>query len=105
LPDEPQFADIRNETGTFLMAPGFAASFGGNFTELSGAIAANGVDFFGNAGGIINGSIINYSNTETTLSGDTDLQFNHSGTVNIPAGFVPEIILRYQPTSYSEVVL
>jgi Tfp pilus assembly protein PilX len=105
LPDEPQFTDVRNETGTFLMAPGFAASFGGNFTELSGAIAANGIDFFGNAGGIINGSIINYSNTETILSGDTDLQFNHSGTVRIPAGFVPEIILRYQPTSYSEVVL
>lgn len=105
LPDEPQFAGIRQETGTFLMAPGFKASFGGNFETLNGAIAANGISFFGNAGGTIDGSIINYSDEEMLLSGNSDLFFNRSGTTEVPAGFVPEIILEYDPTSYSEIVL
>ena len=105
LPDEPQFAGIREESGTFLMAPGFKASFGGNFETLNGAIAANGIEFFGNAGGTIDGSIINYSDEEMSLSGNSDLFFNRSGTTEVPAGFVPEIILEYDPTSYSEIVL
>lgn len=103
LPDEPQFADFRDETGTFLMAPGFSASFGGSFETLNGAIAANGIEFFGNAGGIINGSIINYSDVDMVLSGNSDLYFNRSGLTEVPAGFVPEIILAYSPASYSEI--
>ncbi len=102
LPVEPQFAGIRNETGTFLMAPGFSASFGGNFDMVSGAIAANGINFFGNAGGIINGSVINYSDEEMDLSGNADLYFNRSGTSEVPAGFIPEIVLEYKPLSYTE---
>jgi hypothetical protein len=105
LPAEPQFAGIHEEAGTFLMAPGFHLSFGGNFSTLNGAIAGNGVEFFGNAGGIINGSVINYADEQMTFSGNSDLQFNRSGTVEVPAGFVPEIILKYEPSSYSEVVL
>ncbi len=105
LPDLPQFAQIKNETGTFIIAPGFSISMGGNFDVLNGAIAANGVEFFGDAGGTINGSIINYSNTPMTLSGNSDLYFNRSGTAEIPAGFVPEIVLQYDPNSYSEITL
>jgi len=105
LPDEPQFTGIREESGTFLMAPGFKASFGGSFETLNGAIAANGISFFGNAGGIIEGSIINYSDEEMSLSGNSDLFFNRSGITEVPAGFVPEIILEYDSTSYSEIVL
>ena len=103
LPDEPQFAEIRNEKGTFMLAPGFKASFGGNFNTLSGAIAANGITFFGNAGGTINGSVINYSDEEMTMTGNADLYFNRSGITEIPAGFRPEIIVTFVPTSYSEI--
>ncbi len=103
LPDEAQFQGIKDETGTFLMAPGFHVSFGGSFDALSGAIAANGIEFYGNAGGTINGSIINYSEEEMTLSGNSDLYFNRSGITEAPAGFVPEIILQYDPDSYSEI--
>ncbi len=103
LPDEPQFADLRDETGTFAMAPGFHLSFGGSFDTINGAIAGNGIEFFGNAGGIINGSIINYADEEMVLSGNSDLYFNRSGTTEVPAGFVPEIILAYNPASYSEM--
>ncbi len=103
--DDPQFEELRNETGTFLMAPGFSVSFGGNFETLNGAIAANGIEFFGNAGGTIDGSVINYSGSPMTLSGNSDLFFNRSGTDQMPAGFGPEIILFYVPSSYSEIVL
>jgi len=104
LPEETQFEQLRNETGTFLMAPGFSVSFGGNFNTLNGAIAANGIEFFGDAGGTIDGSVINYSGSPMTLSGNSDLFFSRSGTDQMPAGFGPEIILYYVPSSYSEVV-
>jgi hypothetical protein len=104
LPQEPQFAQLREETGTFLMAPGFSISFGGNFETLNGAIAANGIEFYGDAGGTIEGSILNYSDNPMTLSGNSDLFFNRSGTTEIPAGFGPEIIMHYVASSYREVV-
>jgi hypothetical protein len=105
LPDDAQFGAVRKETGTFVMAPGFNVSFGGNFNTLNGAIAGNGIEFYGNAGGIINGSVINYSEDEMTLSGNSDLYFNRSGITEAPAGFVPEFILDYNPTSYTEVII
>ncbi len=103
LPNEPQFAGVRTETGTFLIAPGFSASFGGNFHTLAGAVAANGMKFYGNSGGTINGSVINYADTLMDVYGNTDLYFNRSGLVEIPAGFRPEIIVTYTPSSYSEI--
>ena len=105
LPAEEQFNGLKNETGTFVLAPGFHLSFGSNFNALSGAIAGNGIEFSGNAGGTINGTIINYSDEQMTLSGNSDLYFNRSGTTQVPAGFVPEIVLRYVQDSYSETVL
>ncbi len=105
LPYEEQFEGLHDQTGTFVMAPGFCTSFGGSFDTLSGAIASNGIKFFGNAGGIINGSVINYSDEQMELSGNSDLYFNRSGVSEAPAGFVPEIILDYNPASYSEVII
>jgi hypothetical protein len=105
LPNEEKFAGLKDETGTFVMAPGFELSFGGNFHTLNGAIASNGVRFFGNAGGTVNGSILNYSDETMTMTGNSDLYFNRSGTDRVPAGFVPEIVLQYDPSSYSEIVL
>ena len=104
LPADARFDEIRNQTGTFVIAPGFKVSFGGSFDALCGAIAGNGIEFFGNAGGTINGSILNYSDEQMTLSGNSDLYFNRSGTSESPAGFVPEIILEYNPTSYLELM-
>ncbi len=98
-----EFGDLREETGTFIMAPGFSLSFGGNFGTINGAIAANGVTFYGNAGGIIEGSVLNYSDTPMELSGNSDLFFNRFANTKIPAGFEPDIVLRYDPASYSEV--
>ena len=104
LSEEAQFDGLHDKTGTFVMAPGFHVSFGGSFSALCGAIAGNGVEFFGNAGGTINGSVLNYSDEEMTLSGNSDLFFNRSGLTEVPAGFEPEIVLDYNPSSYSEVL-
>jgi hypothetical protein len=103
LPGDSQFDGLREETGTFLMAPGFSTSFGGNFDTLNGVIASNGVKFFGNAGGTIEGSVLNYSDTPMELSGNSDLFFNRSGVDEVPAGFGPEIIMHYMSSSYSEI--
>ncbi|MCL5280130.1 MAG: hypothetical protein M1376_09510 [Planctomycetes bacterium] len=100
---EPQFAGIRNETGTFIMAPGFKADFEGPFTTVSGAIGANGITFGGRAGGTINGSLINYSPTPMELGGRNNLIFNRTGG-EVPTGFVQQTVLRYDPFSYSEVL-
>ncbi len=105
LSEESQFDGLREETGTFLMAPGFSAAFGGNFDTLNGAIAANGITFFGSAGGTIAGSVLNYSDTPMVLSGNNDLFFNRSGATEVPAGFEPEIVLHHDPASYDEPVL
>jgi hypothetical protein len=103
LPQEAQFAGLRSQTGTFIIAPGFSVSFGGTFDTIGGAIAANGVEFFGNAGGTIRGSVINYADKPMMLWGNTSIMFNRSGITEAPAGFVPEIILEYDPDSYSEI--
>lgn len=105
LPQEPQFADLRNETGTFLMAPGFRAEFQGPFETVSGAVAANGITFSGTSGGTIDGSLINYSPTLMTCGGTNDLVINRTdANVLRPAGFKPQTIVRYDPSSYSEVL-
>ena len=99
------YGDLTTEIGTFMMVPGFAVDFGGSFDTLNGCIAANGVSFSGNAGGVIGGSVLNYSNEPMGLSGNSDLFFNRSNTTDVPAGFTPvyDIVIRYQPISYSEV--
>jgi hypothetical protein len=103
LPVEEQFVGLHDQTGTFILAPGFHVAFGGNFNALSGAIAGNGIEFFGDAGGTINGTVINYSDQTMNLSGNNNLYFNRSGNTEIPAGFIPEIVLAYDPNSYAEV--
>ncbi|MFB0553247.1 MAG: pilus assembly PilX N-terminal domain-containing protein [Phycisphaerae bacterium] len=99
------FGDIREETGTFLLAPGFSTSFGGSFETLNGVIAASGIEFFGNAGGTINGSVINYSDNPMTLDGSIDLVFDRLGLIEIPAGFDTDKVLEFQPGTYTELAL
>jgi len=104
LPNEAGFAELREKQGTFLLAPGFSTSFSGNFATINGVIAASGIAFSGNAGGTINGSVVNYSDAQMTLDGNTDLVFNRSGSSANPPGFGPSKELIFQPSSYSEVM-
>ncbi len=98
-----EFDDIKEQTGTFILAPGFSAEFSGQTSIDNGAIAASGIKFTGQAGGTINGSIINYSDTQPViLSGQSSLFFKRSGTQTSPAGFSSVEQLDYDPTSYAE---
>jgi Tfp pilus assembly protein PilE len=99
-----EFDDIKEQTGTFILAPGFSAEFSGQTHITNGAIAASGIKFTGQAGGTINGSIINYSDTQpVVLSGQSSLFFKRSGTQTSPAGFSSDVEqLDYDPTSYAE---
>jgi hypothetical protein len=105
LPVEGQFDGLHTKLGTFIMAPGCAVSFSGTFSTLNGAIAANGVSFSGNAGGVIEGSVLNHANTAMELSGSSDLLFNRSSLDRVPAGFVPRIVMYYDPSSYTEAAI
>jgi hypothetical protein len=89
--------------GTFLLAPGFETDFSGKANFINGVIAANGVSFSGQAGGIVQGSIINYSYDTMVLAGQSELVFVRSGTDTNPAGFVPYSRLEYIPSSYKEI--
>lgn len=99
---QAEFGALTEQTGTFILAPGFNVLFRGDFATLNGVIAASGIEFQGNAGGTINGSVINYSNEVMSLAGNTDLVFNRSGMQKVPAGFEPSMVLSYIADSYSE---
>ena len=103
LPAEDKFVGLRDKTGSFLLAPGFSASFSGNASVNNGVIAANGISFSGNAGGNVQGTMMNYSQTPISLSGNSNLTLNPSGTISSPAGFIPVKALEFVPSSYSEV--
>lgn len=103
LPEGTAYDGLRSETGTFLLAPGFDVSFWGSFGTIGGAIASNGIKFGGNAGGTVEGSVINYSDTKMTVVGSSDIVFNRSGITEIPAGFVQELVIHYDPASYEEI--
>lgn len=103
LPADAKFDAMRNETGTFVMAPGYALTFGGSFGTVNGVIAGNGIEFSGNAGGTVAGSIINYSDATMNVDGSSDIVFQRSGITELPSGFVQEVVIHYNPASYSEV--
>jgi len=102
LPVEDKFTGLKDKEGSFLLAPGFSASFKGNASINNGVIAANGISFSGNAGGNVNGTLMNYSQNNTvSLSGNSNLFLTPTGTFNNPAGFPPVKALEYVPSSYS----
>ncbi len=100
-----EFDQIKQETGTFILAPGFSLEFSGQENNMAGAIAGNGIAFTGEAGGTINGSLLNYSQTPISLSGETSLTLTPSGSESNPSGFVPMQVLEFQPTSYAETAM
>ena len=104
LPAEPQFANLRELPGTFLLAPGFSAKFAGNFGTVAGYMAADEFKFAGNAGGTVKGGVINYGDTELRLTGNSEILIDRSDTPPIPPGFSAPgtATLSIQPGTYRE---
>lgn len=104
-PSEPEFDALRNEIGSSIIAPGFATSFGGNFSTLEGIMAVSGLHFYGNANALVKGTIINYSDSPTVVEGNATINFDRAGSTKIPTGFDLYRELDYDPSSYSEMGL
>ena len=101
FPEGSEFDAIRHETGSSILAPGFSAYFSGNFSTVNGVMALGGVHFAGNASALIQGTIINYSDTPAVVEGNATLNFDRAGSVEIPAGFDLYRVLEYKPSSYT----
>jgi len=101
-PSGAEFEDISEEEGSSIVAPGFAATFAGNFSTLEGVVALSGADFTGNMSAQIKGTIINYSDTSTIVLGNASMNFDRVDSVKVPAGFDLYRELNYVPASYSE---
>ena len=103
-PEGSEFDAIRHEIGSSIIAPGFSASFGGNFSALDGVMSVSGIHFSGNANAVIKGTIINYSDSPAVVEGNATLNFDRADTTKIPAGFDTHMELNYDPSSYSEIM-
>lgn len=88
--------------GTFLLAPGFAVKFSGNFGTINGTIAADEFKYTGNAGGTVHGWAINWGDTELTMTGNANLEIDRSGLERLPEGFVLPMRLSPVPATYEE---
>lgn len=102
-PSGDEFDAIRQEVGSSIIAPGFSASFTGNYSTIEGVVAVSGVHFSGNASAVVKGSIINYSDAPAVVEGNTVMTFDRSNSPTVPAGFDTHRILDYTPASYSVV--
>lgn len=105
LPATAEFPPaLRNLNGAFLLAPGFGASFSGNFGTIGGSIITSKLDFNGNAGGTIQGTVINLNNTPFTMSGNSDIIIKSNGTGQYPSGVYFGSRYDPLPDSYVEVM-
>jgi len=101
-PPDSQFDNMRSESGSSMLAPGFALRLAGNFSSLGGVMAVSGFHLSGNASAVVEGTIVNYSDSATLVEGNATLNFDRAGSVKVPAGFDLYRELNYEPTSYSE---
>ncbi len=102
LPNQPQFSQLRQMPGSFLLAPGFGVDFSGNFGTVNGAMAADEFRFVGNAGGTVAGPIICYSDTDFSLTGNSHFRIDRSRYDRTPPGFCRPVRLAAVPDSYTE---
>ncbi|MCJ7544022.1 MAG: hypothetical protein MUP47_05555 [Phycisphaerae bacterium] len=102
LPNTPEFAQVRLMPGTSLLAPGFGVTFTGNFGSVGGCMAADAFTWTGNASGTIHGSIINYGDSAFTLTGNSRITIDRSGSPQIPPGFAIPRRLSPVASSYRE---
>ncbi len=104
LPDTPEFSEVRQHTGTFILAPGFAVTFSGQFSAINGTIAADQLTFTGQASGVVKGAVIGLAEHPMSLNGGVEIQVDRLAAYPDPAGFVKTIALEPDPASYTELV-
>ncbi len=103
LPDTEEFAAVKQQTGTFIAAAGFAVTFAGNVSVDNGSIAADQLTFTGNAEGVVHGSVIGLKDMPTYLGGSVEIYVDRSDVDQDPAGFVKSFALVPTPETYTEL--
>jgi len=103
LPDTPQFAEVKKQTGTFIAAPGFGLTFAGNVCVNNGSMAADQLTFTGNAEGTVRGSVIGLKDLPTSLGGNVEIYVDRQNADQDPAGFVNSFALVPVPSAYTEL--
>jgi len=87
LPDDARYDGIRDQTGTFMLAPGFQATFKKNFNTISGSMAAGQLIFKNNAQGTIRGGLLNLSDAPVEIRNNARLTIDRQNADPSPVGF------------------
>ena len=103
LPDTPEFAAVKEQTGTFVLAPGFGVTFAGSFSAINGTIAAEQLTFTGTAEGVVCGSVIGLADRMTTVGGNVEIRVDRKNMPANPAGIVQSFAFQPDPGTYSEL--
>ena len=103
LPDTPEFHELRELSGTMMLAPGFGVSFSGNFGALNGAIVAETFAMTGDAGGTIYGPIISYGDAEIELGGSSAVRIDRSRYGTELPGLLHPVRLMPEAGTYKEL--
>lgn len=95
--------EVKEHTGTFVLAPGFGVKFYGHANTIAGAIAADKIHFWGQAEIEVTGFILGLTDEVMALDGHTVITIDSDNADANPAGFVYPKILTPNPDSYREV--
>jgi len=102
LPADSRYDGLRDKTGSFLLAPGFATTFSDTFNTINGCMAAGKFLFRGNAVGTVGGPILNLSDSVVKLENSANLAVDKSATNLHPAGLSTRYTLVCVKGSYRE---
>ena len=103
LPTGSTYGNLRSLTGAFILAPGYAVNFSGDFGSVAGSIIASQISMTGNATGTVQGSVIGVDNQPLTLNGSADITIASTGTSNYPAGVSFGSYYTPLPDTYVEI--
>lgn len=87
LPELPMFEEVRQLTGSFILAPGFRVKFENESGVISGIVAAEHVRFENSFNGTLLGGIISYGTDEMMAENNSRIVVDRSDYYDVPAGF------------------
>ncbi len=102
--DEISMLEVKEHTGTFVLAPGFGVDFYGHANTIAGAIAADKIKFWGQSEVSVTGFILGLTDEEMEVVGNTVITIDSDNADQNPAGFVFPKSLTPNPDSYRESI-
>lgn len=104
LPETAQWAELREMSGSFLLAPGFRVKFENESGALSGFMAAEHFKFENTFVGEIKGGIFSYGTDEIKAENGSSFTIDRSGFGSqAPIGFVVPKLLYPVAATYREL--